>query len=264
MTTPLRALLAAVTGAGMLTSVACGDGGRGAAGRDGPDTGLAGTVTVFAAASLTDVLTEAADAFEAQHPDVTVEVSFAGSPSLREQILAGAPADVYASADGTDMDELAAAGELAGDPRVFARNSLQIVVPAGNPGAVDGLSDLGDPGLLVGLCAAEVPCGRLGLRALAEGGVTPEPDTEEPDVRSLLTKVAAGELDAGLVYRTDVIAGGDDVEGVALDPAVAAEIGYPVATLARSDVPDIASAFVDALVSDTGRSIVESHGFAAP
>jgi molybdate transport system substrate-binding protein len=257
-----RRLAGALAGVALVAAVGCGGdasgGGSGAAGSGDSSR----TITVFAAASLTDAVGDAADAFEAANPGVTVELNLGGSSSLREQVLAGAPADVFASADRANVDQLAEAGEIDGDGRVLARNSLEIAVPAGNPGGVTGLADLADPDLLVGLCAPEVPCGGLGRRALDQAGVTAAPDTEEPDVRSLLTKVAAGDLDAGLVYRTDVVAAGEDVEGIALPPEVDVEAEYVVARLARGGEPDTADAFIDLLLADEGRAILASHGFA--
>lgn len=251
---PAAALVAAVT------LGACG----GAGGDRADRSELDGTVTIFAAASLTDALTEVADAFEAAHPGATVELNLAGSQALREQILAGAPADVFASAAVAEMDAVVEAGEVADEPRVFARTTLEIVVPAGNPAAVDGLADFADDDLLLGLCAAEVPCGALARQALERAGVSPRPDTDEPDVRSLLAKVAAGELDAGIVYRPDVLAGGDAVEGIPIAEDVNVVTGYPAAALARAPAPALAAAFVDFLVSDEGRAIVTSFGFGAP
>lgn len=166
----------------------------------------AGTLTVFAASSLTDAFTALAAAFEAGHPGIEVTVNFAGSSSLREQVLAGAPADVFAAAAVADMDSLAAAGALAGEARIFARNTVVIAVPAGNPAGIAGPEDFARPSLLIGLCSPEVPCGRYAREALAAAGVTPSPDTLEPDARALLSKIAAGELDAGIVYATDAAA----------------------------------------------------------
>jgi molybdate transport system substrate-binding protein len=180
-------------------------------------------------------------------------LSFAGSSSLRAQILDGAPADVFASASSTDMDAVTDRSE------VFATNTLQVVVPADNPGDVAGLADLADPGLLVGLCAPQVPCGRLSRAALAAAGVEVAPDTEEPDVRSLLTKVAAGELDAGVVYRTDVLAAGEAVRGIDLPIGIDATAEYPIAALdPRGD------AFVAFVLGDEGRAILAAHGFGPP
>ena len=260
MPTPVRrsvaVLLCAAVGA-----TACGDSGDGGAAGGAP-SGLDGTIRVFAAASLTDAFAEAADAFEDDNPAVSVELNPAASSALREQILAGAPADVFASADPSNMERLVEAGEVEGEARVVARNSLAIVVPAGNPGDVTGLPDFADDDLLIGLCAAEVPCGALGREVLAAADVTPAPDTEEPDVRSLLTKVASGDLDAGIVYVTDVLAAGDAVEGIAVPAEVNVVTDYPVAVLARAEEPEIAAAFVDFLLSDDGQRILESSGFA--
>jgi molybdate transport system substrate-binding protein len=238
--------------------------GGGCGGDRADRSAMDGTVTVFAAASLTDALTEVAGAFEAAHPGATVELNLAGSQALREQILAGAPADVFAPAAAAEMDSVVRAGEVVGEPRVFARTTLEIVVPAGNPAAVDGVADFADDDLLLGLCAVEVPCGALARQALDRAGVSPRPDTEEPDVRSLLAKVAAGELDAGIVYRPDVLAGGAAVEGIPIADDVNVVTDYSVAALARAPEPALAGAFVDFLVSGDGRAIVTSFGFGAP
>jgi molybdate transport system substrate-binding protein len=257
-----------------LVGAGCGDGGGGSAGGEGsggavsPRTAgepvLAGSITVFAAASLTDAFGEIADEFEAANPGVSVESNFGASSALREQILAGAPADVFASANLANMDQVVEADAAAGDARTFATNRLEIVVPAGNPADVTGLAAFGDDDLLVGLCAAEVPCGDLGREALANAGVTPAVDTEEPDVRSLLTKVEAGELDAGLVYATDVLAAGDAVQGIEIPAADNVVAEYPVATLAEGGAAEVADAFVAYVLSDAGQDILASYGFDSP
>lgn len=221
------------------------------------------SIRVLAAASLTDAFGEVVDAFEEANPDVAVEVSFAGSSSLREQILEGAPADVFASADTSSMDAVVEAGE-AELPRVFATNHLQIVVPAGNPAGVDGLDDFADDQLLVGLCAAEVPCGDFARQALDRAGVRPAPDTHEPDVRALLTKVEAGELDAGIVYVTDVVSAGDGVMGVDIPAEHDVEARYPIAGLTGSGDPDAASAFVEFVLGDDGQGVLAEFGFGRP
>ena len=263
ITTFARRLLAGALCLGLAVTAACGSdtadhASSSPAGASEDD--LAGTITVFAAASLTDAFGEVSDAFTEANPDVTVELNLAGSQALREQILAGAPGDVFAPANPSTMDPVVEAG-LADEPGVFARNSLEIAVPAGNPADVDGLDDYGDADLLIGLCAAEVPCGGFGREVLAEAGVTPAPDTEEPDVRSLLTKVSSGELDAGIVYRSDVVAAGDDVEGIEIPADVNVVADYPVATLTGSGEPQVAAAFVDFLLSSDGRAILGAWGF---
>jgi molybdate transport system substrate-binding protein len=224
-----------------------------------------GELLVFAAASLTDAMAEVESAFEDANPDADVRLNLASSSALREQIFEGAPADVFMSANASNMDQVVDAGE-AGDPEVFATNILQIAVPAGNPADVTGLEDFADDTLLIGLCDEEVPCGDFGRQALENAGVTPSIDTNEPDVRALLTKVAEGELDAGIVYVTDVLAPdfADDVDGIdiATDDNVVAE--YPIAALASAPNPDAASAFVDFILSDGGQAILNAYGFGSP
>jgi molybdate transport system substrate-binding protein len=233
----------------LLTAVACSDDGT-----------QRTTVTVFAAASLTDAFTELAAEFEAANEGIAVELNVAGSSALREQILAGAPADVFAAADASTMEAVIDGGAAA-EATDLVENRLQIVVPAGNPAGITGLADFADPDLLLGMCAEQVPCGRYGREALTRAGVAPSVDTNEPDVRSLLTKVEAGELDAGIVYRTDVLAGGDAVEGVEIPADQNVVATYPIAALTDSGNPDAAAAFVAFVLADEGRAILASYGF---
>lgn len=219
-------------------------------------------LTVFAASSLTDAFTDLADAFEASDGGMPVELSFAGSTSLREQIIGGAPADVFASANLTVMDDAVGAGAVE-TPVVFARNTLQIAVPIGNPGEVDGLDDFADDDLLLGLCAVEVPCGALADEALSGAGVDARPDTREPDVRALLTKIEGGELDAGIVYVTDVLES-TGVEGIDIPSSLDVVTDYPIAVVADTGRPDDAARFVAFVRSDAGRAILAEHGFLAP
>lgn len=234
----------------------------GACAGDGGDQRL----TVFAAASLTDAFEVIAAEFEAEHDGVDVVLSFGASSSLREQILAGAPADVFAAAAPGPMDELVAAG-LVEDPATFARNRLVLAVPAGNPGGVRSIDDLADADLLLGLCAVEVPCGALAERVLDEAGVVAEPDTEEADVRALLTKVVEGELDAGLVYVTDAAAAGGAVEVV--DVPSDLRTGYPIAVVRVEGGGDAerverARDFVDLVRGAQGRAVLDDAGFESP
>ena len=222
------------------------------------------TVVMSAAASLTDVFTEVESAFEAANPGVDVVLNFAGSSSLREQILEGAPIDVFASADPGNMERVAAAGDVEGEPVIFARNTMQIAVPAGNPGGVTGLADFADETLSIGLCAEGVPCGDLARRVLAGAGVTPAIDTNEPDVRALLTKIETGELDAGLTYVTDVIEAGGSVIGIDIPEDVNVVAEYPISALANAPDPAMARALVDFILSDKGRAILTDHGFSVP
>jgi molybdate transport system substrate-binding protein len=224
---------------------------------------LEGDLTVFAAASVTDAFDEVGAAFEEANPDVSIEFNYGASSALREQILAGAPADVFASANTSNMDQVVETG-AATDPQDFVTNQLQIVVPAENPGGVAGLDDFANADLLIGLCAEEVPCGEFGREALANAEVTPSVDTNEPDVRALLTKVEAGELDAGIVYVTDVLAAGDAVEGIDIPADVNVTATYPIAALSEAGNAEVAAAFVEFVLSDDGQEILESYGFDSP
>ncbi len=221
-------------------------------------------VLVSAAASLSDAFAEIEADFEASHPDVDIVLNLAGSSTLREQILAGAPADVFASANQSTMQAVVDAGLAAATPVEFARNRLVIAVPLGNPAGIEGLGDLADDSLLVGLCSAAVPCGEFAREALARAGVDAAIDTNEPDVRSLLTKIEVGELDAGIVYVTDVMARAGAVTGVEIPDAVNVTAGYPIAVVVGGENADGARAFVEYVVGPSGRSILAANGFTAP
>ncbi|MEN8233649.1 MAG: molybdate ABC transporter substrate-binding protein [Actinomycetota bacterium] len=221
-------------------------------------------ILVSAAASLTDAFVAMEGAFETSHPGVDVVLNFGGSSMLREQILAGAPADVFASANEANMALIADADIVAGEPVSFATNLLAVAVPAGNPGGVSGLGDFADEELLIGLCAQGVPCGDFGREVLRSAGVTPSVDTEEPNVRALLTKVEAGELDAGLVYVTDVASTNGTVEGIDIPEEENVIARYPIAALADAPNPDGAAAFVAFVLSDDGRAVLAEYGFGAP
>lgn len=223
-----------------------------------------GEVVVSAAASLTDAFADIEAAFELAHPGVDVVLNLGSSSSLREQILEGAPVDVFASADTSNMDQLVEAGEVVGDPEVFAHNLLQIAVPATNPGDVTGLADFAREELLIGLCHEEVPCGRYARQALDEAGVEPVIDTNEPDVRALLTKVEAGELDAAITYVTDIASVGGAVEGIRIPEEHNVAVDYPIAVLAGAPEPEAARAFVSFVLSGEGKEILADHGFSVP
>lgn len=226
------------------------------------EAGLEGEVLVSAAASLTDAFAEVEAAFEAANPEVDVVLNLGSSPSLREQILEGAPADVFASANTSNMDQVVEAAEAV-DPEIFVLNLLQIAVPAGNPAGITGLEDFANEDLLIGLCAKEVPCGSFGRQALEKAGVTPAIDTNEPDVRALLTKVEAGELDAGIVYLTDVLSTDGAVEGVEIPEEFNVVAEYPIAALVNAPNPDTAAEFVEFVLSEEGQAILVSYGFSS-
>jgi molybdate transport system substrate-binding protein len=271
-TTGRRVVAAAMVGVLGLAVAACGDDeGAGdessatteASGSESTEGAgqVEGTVTVLAAASLTDAFGDIEADFEEANPNADVETSYGGSSALRDQILSGQPVDVFASASGSVMDEVVEAGANDGEPQQFVTNKLEIVVPAGNPAGVEGLEDFGDDDLLIGLCAEEVPCGDFGRQALENAGVEPAPDTNEPDVRSLLDKVSSGELDAGLVYTTDVLSAGDEVEGIEVPDDVNVVAKYPIVALAEAPNAAGAAAFVDYVLSDDGQAVLEDYGF---
>ena len=231
------------------------------------DTLAEQTITVFAAASLTDAFTEIGTDFEAANPGTTVEFNFGASSDLVESITGGdalGTADVFASADENNMDDLVDAGDNAADPGVFARNQAEIAVPAGNPADVTGLEDLEDADLFVGVCAPDVPCGAYAQEIFANAGVTPSIDTEEAKVTDVVAKVASGELDAGVVYVTDVLANEDDVDGIEIPADVNVDAVYPIATVAEAPSPDGADAFMSYVLSDEGQRVLADFGFLPP
>jgi molybdate transport system substrate-binding protein len=221
-------------------------------------------VQVFAAASLTDAFTAIESGFESAHPGADVSLNFAGSSTLREQILEGAPADVFASADAANMQNLVEAGRISGSPEVFASNRLAIAVPPGNPGAVTSLADFTRPELLIGICAPALPCGEFARQALEAAGVEAEIDTYEADVRALLTKVEAGELDAGIVYVTDLVAAGARTQGLEIPAAYNVVAEYPIAVLTDAPHSRLASDFHNYVLSAAGREALADYGFGPP
>lgn len=229
-----------------------------------PADGLEGELTIFAAASLTAAFDALAAEFEAEHPGVDVlPISYDGSSVLATQLIEGAQADVFASADEKNLAKVTDAG-LAGPGEAFATNVLQIAVVPGNPEGIEDLADLTDPALVVVMCAAQVPCGTASHTLLDAAGVTVTPASEEQNVTAVLSKVRAGEADAGLVYTTDVLAAAGAVDGIEIDGADAATNVYPIATLTGSRNPEAAQAFVDFVLSDAGQKVLADLGFGAP
>jgi molybdate transport system substrate-binding protein len=237
--------------------------GCGASGASSSDE-VTGTVTVFAAASLTDVFTGLGRQLESEHPGLTVQFTFAGSSALATQLTHGAPADVFASADTDQMDVVTNNGLVSRAPTLFAANVLEIAVPPGNPGRVSGLADFADPARTIALCSPEVPCGAAAAKVFSAAGVTPAPDTLEQDVKAALTKVQLGEVDAALVYATDVRAAGPSVQGIEFPEAEDAVNGYPICTLTDAPNPAGARAFAELVTSDAGRKALAAAGFRAP
>ncbi|WP_100445286.1 molybdate ABC transporter substrate-binding protein [Glycomyces xiaoerkulensis] len=222
-----------------------------------------GAIHVFAAASLTEAFTEIGEDFERANPDASVVFSFAGSSTLAAQIGEGAPADVFASADAATMDTVVGDGH-ASEAETFARNRLVIAVPEGNPDGIAGLGDLAGPGLRVAVCAHAVPCGAASQTALEAAGVELTPATYETDVKATLAKLTLGEVDAALVYRSDVQADRDGVDAVAFAEADAAVNDYRVAVLTEAANPDAAEAFVAHLGSEAALETLTAEGFRTP
>lgn len=244
--------IAAVAAAAALVLAGCGSASGQADEQD---------LTVFAAASLTDTFTELAERFEKEHPGVKVTTSFGGSSDLVAQIEDGAPADVFASADTKNMDKL---GDLATDPRDFAANTLEIATPRGNPAKISGFQDLAEAGTKVVVCTVEVPCGNATAEMEKRTGVDIEPVSEEQSVSDVLAKVTSGDADAGLVYVTDVTAAGDSVTGVEIEESGGVVNTYPISVLDGADDAELAQAFVDLVLSETGQKVLTDAGFSQP
>lgn len=246
--------------AALVALTACGDGGSA-----GPTTASrTGTITVFAASSLTEAFTEAGAAFEAAHPGVTVQFSFAGSGDLVTQIAQGAPADVFASADDANMKKLVEAGEAVGDTTVIARNTMAIITEAGNPKGITGLADLANEDLIVVLCAETVPCGKLAKKVLDGAQVTVTPASLEDKVKGVVTKVTTGEADAGIVFVTDVQAAGAKAQGVDIPAEQNAVTNYPVTVTREATNAAGAAAFIAFVAGPEGQAILAKYGFLAP
>jgi molybdate transport system substrate-binding protein len=251
VTSPRSARAACLLAILLLATTACGGDDAGDEGRE---------VTVLAAASLTDVFTELGERFEAEH-DAGVTFSFGSSTDLAEQAAEGAPGDVLATADTTSMGIAEDAG-VTGEVSDVATNELVLVAAPGNPLGIETLDNL--EGTSWVRCADEVPCGRVAVDVLDAAGVTAEPDSLEEDVRATLDKVTSGEVDAGLVYATDAVAAGGSVSTVEVPEAADAVTTYAVATLEQGADDDLARAWVDLLLSDEGRRVLEQAGFTLP
>ncbi len=261
-----RGALGVLTLAAGLALAACGGGGATGAtpsaqsdDQNAGPAGVSGTLTVFAAASLGEAFDDLLDSFAAEHPDVTIEPAvYDGSSTLVTQLIEGASADVLSTADRATMTTLVDSGLPAGDPIDFATNTLVIAVPTGNPKGVEDLSDL--EGLAYAICAPEVPCGAAAGRLFEQRSVVPDAASREQNVTAVAQRVASGEVDAGLVYTTDVASRSDLLEAVvpAGEPVINT---YPIVPLTDTSA---ARAFTDYVLSDAGRGILAEYGFGAP
>lgn len=270
MRLPFTTIAARLTGAVLAGAVLAGAALAGCGAVDdrpsdgGGRSGGGDTLTVFAAASLTEAFTTLGKVFERSHPGTKVRFGFGGSSTLAAQIVQGAPADVFAAASTSTMKPVTDAGLAGGSPQVFARNRLEIATPPDNPGRVHELRDLADPRLKVVLCAPAVPCGAAATKSLAAAGVTVKPVSLEQDVKAALTKVRIGEADAALVYRTDVRAAGAAVHGIDFPEAAQSVGDYPIAVLNDAPHPRRAGEFLRFVLSAQGRTILTAAGFESP
>lgn len=226
----------------------------------GDDSSSEDTLTVLAASSLTEAFGELETSYEKDH-DVDVEISYDSSSIIASQVVEGAPADVLATADEPTMQTVVDDGLTDGEPAVFATNTLTIVTPPDNPAGIKGIDDLGDAGVKYAVCVPEAPCGSASRRLLELNEVDAEPATEEENVKSVLTKVTLGEVDAGLVYVSDAQAAGDDVTTV--DAANSSKVvnSDPIAVVADAENADAAQQWVDLVLSDEGQQVLKSYGF---
>lgn len=229
-----------------------------------PDNIVERKLVVYAAASLKSSFETIATDFEKENPGVTVALDTAGSSDLAGRILEGAPAAVFASADEKNMTKVTDGGLNAGEPQLFTRNTLVIAVPRGDPGAINSIADFGDTSKLTVVCQAQVPCGAVSLRVAEDANVTLTPVSEESSVSDVLTKVASGEVDGGLVYRTDAVKSKDSVDYIELNAGELAETAYPIVALKAAEDAELAPAFTDYVLSDAGQKVLADAGFDKP
>jgi molybdate transport system substrate-binding protein len=239
----------------LLVLVSCGSVGGNAAAAVTPATSL----TVFAAASLQPPFDQVAKQLKTRS-NVTTTFNYSGTQTLTAQITQGAPADVFASADAAHMTTLQNAGLISGAPQLFAHNRLEIAVEKGNPKSIHSLADLAKPGLVVVLADPSVPAGKYAQQALAKAGVTVHPASLETQVTGVLTKVALGEADAGIVYVSDIVTSGK-VDGVAIPDGQNVIADYPIALLAGAKNKSAANAFIAYVLSPQGQAILVAAGF---
>jgi molybdate transport system substrate-binding protein len=223
-----------------------------------------GTITVLAAASLTKSFNDLKTRFEATHPGVTVKINYDGSATLVQQITNGAAADVFASADQANMTKVVSAGLNDSAPQVFARNKLEIAVPPNNPKGIASFADLAKPGVILVVCADPVPCGAATKKIEQATGVTLHPASQETAVTGVLSKVQAGEADAGLVYVTDVNSAGGKVKGIPFAESDKAVNEYPITVLKNAPQAVLAKQFVEFVHGSAGHQVLGKVGFETP
>jgi molybdate transport system substrate-binding protein len=240
-----------------------------ACGSSGPSTSsgsgqVKGTVVVFAAASLTNAFNKIGTQFQKAHPGVSVKFNYAGSSSLATSIKQGAPADVFASADTTNMKTVTSANLATGQPTTFAKNKLEIMVDKGNPMKIKNIDQLANPKVKVAVCAPSVPCGKYSTEIFDKANITVKPVTEETSVTGVVTKITLGEADAGIVYVTDVKAAGNQATGVPIPPKQNVTADYPIVELKNAPNSTASKSFMQYVNSPAGQDVLRSYGFLPP
>jgi molybdate transport system substrate-binding protein len=259
----MRRFALTIAGLAAVAAAGCSSGSGSPAPAKSSSASAKGTITVFAAASLTGAFTQLGKQFDAAHPGDTVKFSFGPSSGLATEITSGAPADVFASASPKLMTTVVKAGDAAG-PQNFVKNVMEVAVPPANPGKVTSVKDLAKSSVKVALCQPQVPCGSVAAEVFKNAGITVKPVTLQADVKSVLTQVELGSVDAGMVYVTDVMAAGAKVRGVMIPAGYNASTLYPIATISSSKHKSVASAFVAYVLSSAGQQVLAAAGFQKP
>ena len=245
-----------VTAAAVVALAGCSSSGKSSSAG-----GLSGTIQVYAASSLTEAFDTLATQFMAAHSGTTIKLHYGPSSQLSTQIGQGADADVFASASEKNLTSL---GAQALSPTDFVKNKLEIAVPPDNPANVTALADLAKSGVKVAVCDPTVPCGAVAQQVFANARITVKPVANEADVKSTLAAVESNEVDAGLVYVTDVRAAGPKAKGITIPAAVNASTTYPIAALKDARNATLARAFVDYVLSSDGKKVLTADGFEQP
>jgi len=259
----MRRLAVIAAGLAMVAIAGCSSGSPKSSSSPSTTPTATGTITVFAAASLTETFTKLGQQFDAAHHGDLVKFSFGASSSLATEITSGAPADVFASASPKNMDTVVSAGD-ASSPQNFAKNTAEIAVPPSNPANVTSLADLAKSSVKVALCQPQVPCGVVAAAVFKNAGITVNPVTLEPDVKSTLSQVELGNVDAGVVYVTDVLAAGAKVMGITIPANDNASTLYPIAAISNSKNLSVAQQFVAYVLSPAGQKVLTAAGFEKP
>ena len=261
----VKPLAVACAASAVLVLAACGSSAGGSSSGASAASGKpSGQLVVFAATSLTDAFAKIGAQFEKANPGVTVKFNYDGSSTLATQITQGAPADVFASAAPANMSTVTDGGDATGTPQVFTRNTAEIMVESGNPKHIESVKDLADDKIKVAVCAPEVPCGALAQEVFKNAGVTVKPVSEETNVGGVVTKVTLGEVDAGVVYVTDVKENGAKASGVTIPADQNSITDYPIVQVKGAPNVTAAKAFISYVLGPNGQKVLASFGFLPP